>query len=232
VQVDVYFGTMVLLVVGAITWGARLGEFTMFHAFYGGIAVFATPVAAVAVWAVLGRLRATQHLKLAAGLVALCAIQLEIGVVTGTVRMQIFGPHEYEPISVNLLAAIRQLPPEAKLAYTCTPLEEVGFATPRLLTIDAHTRRRVVPMCFEAELLSSIIGAPRSSQVPNLSFASAPQRELYPDAAADPSSTMVSAFLKDHGIDYIYADARHPNTLVDDAVLVATSGDAEVLRIP
>ena len=49
---------------------------------------------------------------------------------------------------------------------------------------------------------------------------------------ARPSSAAVAAFLKDHGIDYIYADARHPNSLVDDAILVAKSGAAEILRVP
>jgi hypothetical protein len=232
VQADVYLGTMAILVAGAIAWGGRLGDFTMFHVFYGAIAVFATPVAAVAVGTLFERLRATRHRRLAAGLVGLCAIQLLMGVVTSTVRMQVFGPREYEPISVILLAAIRALPPDAKLAYTCKPLEEVGFATPRLLSIDAHTGHRVVPMCFEAELLSTFIGATLSVRVPNLYILSAPQRALYPDAAADPSSAAVTAFLKDHGIGYIYADASHPNSLVDDAVPIAKVGDSEVLKIP
>ena len=40
------------------------------------------------------------------------------------------------------------------------------------------------------------------------------------------------AFLKANGIDYIYVDAMHPNTLVPDAVPIATSGDTQVLRLP
>ena len=50
-----------VLVTGAVVWGALLGDFTTFHLFFGGIAVFATPVAAVAVWRVWLRLRATGH---------------------------------------------------------------------------------------------------------------------------------------------------------------------------
>ena len=69
-------------------------------------------------------------------------------------------------------------------------------------------------------------------RVPALGFDLAPQRELYPDASARPSSAAVAAFLKKHGIEYIYADERHPNTLVTDAVPIATSGDAMVLRVP
>jgi hypothetical protein len=35
-----------------------------------------------------------------------------------------------------------------------------------------------------------------------------------------------------HGIGYLYVDAVHPNTLIPDAVLVASDGDFEVLRVP
>jgi hypothetical protein len=87
-------------------------------------------------------------------------------------------------------------------------------------------------MCFDAEVLSTMIGAEISERLPNLYFSSAPQRALYPDASADPSSAAVTAFLKDHGIGYIFADAQHPNSLVDDAVPIATSGDSQVLRVP
>jgi hypothetical protein len=232
VQADLYVGTVALLFAGAIAWGARLGEFTMFHVFYGGIAVFATPVAAVAIWTLWERLRKTQHLRLSAGIVGLCVVQLELGVVNGIIRLQAFGPRDYEPISVSLLGAIKQLPLEARLAYACGPFEEVAFANPSLLSIDAHTGRRVVPMCFEADLPGTLIGAQLSVQTPNAYFESAPQRALYPDAAANPSSAAVAVFLKENGIDYIYADARHPNSLVADAVPIATSGDGQVLRVP
>jgi hypothetical protein len=118
------------------------------------------------------------------------------------------------------------------MAYSCRPFDEATFAEPQLLGIDAHTGRRVVPLCFEAEVLSSLVGGKPSAQDPNASFASAPQRALYPDAAANPSSAVVAAFLKANGIDYIYVDAKAPNSLVADAVILATSGDAEVLRLP
>jgi len=231
IQADLYLGTVVLLVAGAIAWGARLGDFTMFYLFFAGIAVFATPVAAIAIRTVWERLQAARN-PLAIGLVVLCALQLGLGVSSGVVRLQAFGPHAYGPISVSLLKAIRQLPPNAKLAYACQPFEEIAFTNPQLLSIDAHTGRRVVPMCFEAETLSTLIGATFSAQIPNAGFNWAPQRILYPDAIADPSSAAVTDFLKDKGIGYIYADASHPNFLVDDAVPIAKSGDAEVLRVP
>ncbi len=62
-----------------VVWGALLGDFTTFHLFFGGIAVFATPVAAVAVWPVWLRLRATGHGRLAIVVLLLCVTQLEFG---------------------------------------------------------------------------------------------------------------------------------------------------------
>jgi hypothetical protein len=230
--VDLCLGSLALLIVGAIAWGARLGDFTMFHAFFGGIAVFVTPVAAIALQTLWGRLPATNRLKLAAGLVVLLVIQLEFGVVSVIWRMQVFGPHDYPPTPVGVLDAIRQLPSNAKLAYACGTVEEVGFATPRLVSIDAHTGHRVVPMCYAAEILTTMIGGRLAVELPSLYFRGAPQQALYPDATARPSSADVTAFMKDHGIGYIYADARHPNSLVADAVPVVTIRDTEILRVP
>ena len=77
-----------------------------------------------------------------------------------------------------------------------------------------------------------VVGGTSSSQTASADWPWAPQRVLYPNATARPSSAAVAAFMKENGIDYIYADAKHPNTLVSDAVPVARSGDAEVLRVP
>ena len=229
---DLYLGTVALLIVGAFVWGARLSEFTMFYVFYAGIAVFATPIAAIAVWRLIERLRGTRHLMVAAALVAVCAIELELGAASGLYRLQQFGPGDYEPIAVSVLTAIKQLPPDAKLAYACQQFEEVAFTDPRLLSIDAHTGRRIVPMCFQADYFSTMIGAQVDLQLANASFAWAPQRSIYPDVAARPTAVEVAKFLKDHGIDYIYTDREHPNTLMADAVPIASGGGAEVLRVP
>ncbi len=159
-------------------------------------------------------------------------LQLELGVATSVRELRLFGPHDYSPIAIGLLDAIGRLPSDARLAYACEPFEEIGFAGSKLLAIDAHTGRRVVPMCYEAEYLSGQVGAVLSLDVPNTFFRWAPQQVLYPSASAKPTSAEVAAFLKSHGIDYIYADDRHPNTLVDGAVPIARYGDGLVLRIP
>jgi hypothetical protein len=223
--------TMVLVVAGAIAWGWGYATLSMFYFFFGGITVFATPIAAVATWLLLKRIHAGRHPRLALGVVALCVVQLELGVVLGLARLQ-GGSADVQPVPISLLQAIRQLPEDAKLAYACNSFEEVSFVNSKLLGIDAHTGRRVVPMCFEADAIGPLFGAQPSTQIPDAGFASAPQSTLYPDSTSRPSSVAVATFLKDHGIGYIYADAMHPNSLVDGAVRIATSGVAQVLRIP
>ena len=138
-----------------------------------------------------------------------------------------------EPIPVSLLRAIGQLPADAKLAYACQPFEEVSF-----VELEAPQHRRAHRPPGRADVLRgrrprhrcSAHNRPRRSRTQ--AFPSAPQAALYPDSTARPSSAAVAAFLKAHGIDYIYADAAHPNSLVVDAVPVATSGGFELLRVP
>ena len=231
-QAGMFVGTVALLVTGALAWGARLADFNMFHVFYAGVAVFATPVAAFAVWSVWIRLRATGHARLALATLLLAIGQMEFGIGLGIIRLQTFGPRDYAPVPVELLAAIRGLPSEAKLAYACRPFEELAFWDSRLLGLQAHTGRTVVPMCFQAEFLGSLTGTAMSANIPSPLFRWAPQRQLYPDSGARPSAESVASFLKNHGVDYIYADVAHPNSLVPDAIPVATSGEAQVLRIP
>ena len=227
-----YVGTIAVLGAGAIGWGARLGEFTMFYLYFGAIAVIATPVAAIAVRMLWERLRGMAHPRLAVGLVVLLVIQLEVGALLTVFRLQLFGANTYEPIPQEIHEAIRRLPDGAKLAYTCQPYEEVGYGTPRLLSIDAHTGARIIPMCFEAETLSNLIGAEPSEDVENLFFERAPQRRLYPDLTAKPSPAAVEDFLREHGVGYIYVDAQHPNRLVDDARPLFSSGTFSILKLP
>ncbi len=56
-QSDLFVATLGVLAVGAVAWGARLGDFTMFYLYFAGIAVFATPIAAAAVAIVWERLQ-------------------------------------------------------------------------------------------------------------------------------------------------------------------------------
>jgi hypothetical protein len=157
--------------------------------------------------------------------------QLAIGAVAITERLELLKPDQ-APVPTAILDAIEKLPPQAKLAYACQPLYEIAFTVPQLVGIYAHTGRRVVPMCFEADFASGLLGAELSTKVPSPAWGYAPQRALYPDATAKPTSDAVAAFLREHGIWYIFTDAAHPNTLVADAVPIATSGATSLLKIP
>ena len=231
-EADLYLGTGVLLVAGALVWGARLGDYNTFHLFFAGIAVFATPAAAVAVWSIWRRLRAAGRVALAIVVLVLCGIQLEFGAALSYVQLQAFGPHEYAPVPEEVLRRSRTC---RRTPSSPTPASRSRSSRPGTRAcsrLDAHTGRRIVPMCFEADFFGQLVGGQKSADNENPLFQWAPQRALYPDASARPSPASVAAFLKANGIDYIYADAMHPNTLVPDAIPVATSGAVQVLRLP
>lgn len=235
IEADIYLAATVLIVIGAVLWGWRLADFNMFYLFFGGIGVFAPPLAAATAVTLLARLRAANHLRLGASLVVLSALQLTWGAGVNTpLNFAKWGPlYDRQPVPVSVLDSIRNLPTGAKLAYACRPFEEATFAQPQMLSLDLHTGRRIVPMCFQAEGIAWLTsGASKSDAVANSSWPWAPQRSIYPNAAARPSSAAVAAFLHEYGIDYIYADTIHPNSLVPDAVPIASSGGVELLRIP
>ena len=230
VLVDLCLAATAILVVGAVGWGSRVGDFNMYHVFFAGLAVFGTPAAAAATWTVWTHAASLQRKRFVTVLAIVCALQLEIGAAASITRLVQFGPHQDFPIPQSLVQVIRQLPADAKLAYLCRPFDESGFANPTLGSIDAHTGRRAVPLCFQADFLGSLIEGRRVFRM-NPTFVWAPQQVLYPDAAARPSSDAVAAFMRAHGIDYIYADPKHPNELVEDAVPIAVSGDAAILQL-
>ena len=231
-EVGLYVGAIALLGAGALAWGLRLADFNMFHVFFGGLVVFGTPVAAIAAWSLWLRLRATGRRSLALVVILLCFTQIEFAASLGILRLQRFGPGNYEPVPLSLLAAIRDLPADAKVAYACQPGEEQSVWDPRLLAIGAHTDRRIVPMCFEADALRQLVGGEPTFDDISPLFVAAPQRALFPTASARPSADAVVAFMQANGIDYIYADRVHPNVLVPDATPIATDGEFELLRIP
>ena len=233
---DLFLGALTLVAAGAFGWGARVADFTMFYLFFAGIAVIATPVAVVAIYVLWSHLREKGNRRLALVLVVLCAIQIEAGVPNAVGRLQSFGanaptPIPISPIPLSVLSAIRALPGGARIAYHCDPLEESSFGVPRLGSIDVHAGRRIIPVCFNAELLSSLNGAPRAGDVPNLYFAAVPQRELFPDVDSDPSTEVVERWLREHGITHLYVDDKHP-PLIPGAIPIVTDGVSQILRLP
>jgi hypothetical protein len=231
IEQDLYVGAAAIVVAGALVWGALLPEIYTSYLFFGGIAVFAMPAAVVAVWRIWLRVRAAGNRQLAFAVVVLCVLQLELGVTLGIGGLRASGSGANRPVSTEMLGEIMKLPPNAKLAYACSPFEETGFWDARLISLDAHTGRRVIPMCFEAEVFGQMTGGSVSANVSSRSFPSAPQHALYPTSGAQPSPSDITAFMKANAIDYIYVDAIHPNSLVPDAILIATSGDTRLLQL-
>jgi len=174
------------------------------------------------------RLRARGNVRLAAALLIFCTVQLEFGLIPTMTRLQLFGAGSSAAIPLDVLASIRALPADARLAYACLPDE----GAPALISIYAHTGRRVVPLCFEVDTWSPMLGASQTSAPENPAFRLMPQYNLFKDRSTPPSSSRVVAFMREQGIEYIYADADHPNVLVPEAVPIARSGSAFVLRVP
>ena len=230
IEADLYLGTRALLVVGALVWGARLGDFNMFHLFFAGIAVFATPVAAVAVWSIWRR--AARRAASGAGdrrprpvRHPARARSRPRALPAAGLRAARYPSRSRTPSSPRS----RHLPPDAKLAYACQPFEELAFWDSRLLGIDAHTGRRIVPMCFEADFFGQLLGARSARQ--RTPGSSGRRSGLYPDATARPSPAASRRSSRRTG-STTSTPMRPPNTLVPDAVPVASSAGFELLRLP
>ena len=156
IEADLYLGTTALLVTGALLWGAHVDDLLAAHLLVAGIAVFATPAAAVAVWSIWLRLRAAGHARFAVAVWFCAARSWSSGSPWASCDSSRLDRRAMSQFRSRYFAEIRGLPLGAKLAYACRASEEVAFWEARLLSLDAHTGRRIVPMCFQAEVTSSL----------------------------------------------------------------------------
>ncbi len=173
----------------------------MFHVFFGGIAVFAMPAAAIAALDLWERARDKGRGGLAVAILILITIQLEIGVVAGVFRLYKFGPNDYEPIPIALLEAINRLPSGAKIAYSCQPLR--GDLS---LGVASYQRRRAHGAAHDSNVLSVGIlrGADRHGDLPECSksaLCAGPATSLVPRRGCAPVFSGGTSFR---------ALARHP----------------------
>jgi hypothetical protein len=229
---DLFAVALAALAWSALIWGYLIADFNSFHFFYGSLLVFGTPMALVGVGVLLGKLRRIDFHRLAAVVAIAVAVQTAIGVLTTIERLRSFGHGQYDAMPLAMVAAIRALPVEAKIAYACRKLEEFAWWDPRLLGLAEMSARPVIPMCFEGDPLPFLHEQNASEDVENQFFRFAPQRSLYPTSTATPSTSDVEAFMRHHGIMFIYADPDHPNTLVPEAEVVARIGERLLLRLP
>jgi hypothetical protein len=233
VERSLYLFVVAQVAFGAVIWGARLADPNAFYFYFAGLAVFAPPIAAIATLEVVAMLRGRRRLLLAAGVNVVALVQIVWGAGFKTMpALVVSGPlAERDPIPVEVLDRIRTLPADARLAYACRSLEEATFAQPQLLSIDVHTARRVVPLCFEADGSSWLVGGLRDPSIPNESFVWAPQRGLYPDAAAQPSEAAVATWLRTNGIQYVYVDSWRPSPVGEFATPLLAVGSVQLLRL-
>ena len=229
-RADLQLAAMAILVAGAIGWGLRDGDFDQYYLFFAAITVYVAPAAAVGLWSVWVELRASRHRIATVAVMLLCIGQMELGATIALHRVVQFGAGTGE-VPLELLDAVRDLPAGASVAYACKPFEETTYSTPNLLGLAAYSGHAMIPMCFEVDRFGVMAGAEPSSDRPNTD-SWAPQRVLYPNAAAHPSSQETAAFLIAHGIRYIYADGTFPNTLVDEVIPIKASGSYQLLRVP
>jgi hypothetical protein len=224
-------GAVAAVGAGALLWGLFIADFNTFHLYFGAVAVLLTPVAVIAVGQAIAVARVSGS-RVAGALIVLTLSQAAIGLAATAQRLYEFGPGNYDAVPVTMLDEIRQLPPEAKLAYACVNFEEVAIWDAALVSLVAHAGRPVVPMCFQSDPFSIQLDVPPDPARMNPFFRLAPQRSLYPTVDAEPTAADIEGFLREHGIDYIWVDPRHPNDLVPTAIEIARDGDFAIYQLP
>ena len=220
------------MITGAAAWGVRLGDFNMFHVLFGGVAVFATPVAAIAVWTVWMRLRASKHRLPALAILLLCIVQVEIGAAQTLVRMQRFGPGNYRPVPLDILMSLercRATPRsptrvDPSRRSRCGMLGSWESARTPLDVLCRFVSRRIYSRNWWAEKHPRMLPARCSCSHPNTRSI-----QLPPPGRR---RTRSRAFLRSNGIGYIYEDGPHPNEMVPSATVVAEVGEFRILQIP
>ncbi len=227
----VIVGALAAVGAGALLWGLLIADFNTFHLYFGAVAVVLTPVAVIAIGRSIASARVTGS-RVATGLIVLAVGQSAIGLAATAQRLYEYGPGNYADVPVAMLEAIRELPRDARLAYSCVNFEEVAIWDAALVSLVAHTGRPVVPMCFQSDPFASQLGVPADPARMNPFFRLAPQRSIYPTVKASPSATAIEAFLREHEIDYIWVDPRHPNDLVPGAREIARDGEFGIYRLP
>lgn len=224
-------GAVLSVALGAAAWGVMVADLNSFHLFFGSIVTILTPAVAIASVALLHRLRARRRAALASVVLACVLGQTVIAALIAGLQLRGFGPLPYTPTPVAALEALRSLPPGSKAAYGCNPLENFAPWDASLVSLDAHTGVRMVPMCFMADRPRRILGRELDASIESPYFAIAPQRELYPELGASPSSEAVRSFLLANGVAYLFVDTAHPHLLVPDALPVFVDDGVGIYQI-
>ena len=230
------FGTLVGALggtlVAALAWGVLVADLNMFHVFFGALVTILTPIAVLAALSLLTRAREGGRRSVATILLVAILGQSTIAAVLVGVQLRALGTLGYDPTPVAALARLQQLPRGSKAAYGCDPLENFAPWDYGLISIEAHTGVRLVPMCFMADRGRRLLGRELDSSVESPFFRLVPQRDLYPATTARPSDRDVDLFLRSNGIGFVYADGSHPELLSVTADPVFREGSVTLHALP
>ncbi len=220
-------GRSLLVVVGTLVWGARLGDFNTFHLFYGGARrVRGRRSPPSPSWSIWLRLRATGRTRTRdrAGRRLRGPARVRVR-SSGSVGCRLFGAGRPRPRPADDPGRDRE-PPAGRQAGVRLPASRGS----RLLGRPAPGPRRPHRAARRADVLrvGDVRRDDRNAEFDRASPARCSrghrsERSTRP-RRLEAVAGDVAAFLKANGIDYIYVDKVHPNTLVPDAVPVATDG--------
>ena len=216
----------------AFVWGALVADLNMAHLFFGALVAILTPIGVVGALSLLARARRDGKRWLPSILVAVILGQTTVAAVLAGVQLRALGALDLAPTPMAALARLRDLPPGSKAAYGCTSTENFAPWDYSLISVEAHTGVRLVPMCFMADRARRLLGRELDPLVESPYFRVAPQRQLYPTATARPSDLDVDLFLRSKGIEFVYTDAWHTDTLVTTTTPLFRSGPVTLYGLP
>lgn len=210
-------GAVAATATAAVAWGALVADLNTFHVFFAAVLAILTPIAIVAATSLLARVRQERRMLTSTLLLAAILGQATVSAVQAGVLLRGLGSGDFGATPLPALGRLRELPMGSKAAYRCTPTENFAPWDYSLISIEAHSGVRLVPMCFMADRARRLLGRGLDASVESPFFAFAPQRSLYPTPTARPPDGAIEAFLRSNGIDYVYTDALHPEPLVASA---------------
>lgn len=217
--------------VAALYWGWAYPALNSFHVFFGTLLLVLTPTATFALVAMIARARQRQRRLVAHAILVVVLVQVCLNAIVAAPRLNSHTGY-LPPVPLSVLDAIRELPEDARLAYSCGPVDEFAPWTPRLGTITAHTGRIAMPLCFMADpTLPLLADLPIDPTIAS-PFVGPAQLSLFPTATSVPTRHDLLAFLRAHDIGYVYVDASHPDRLALGGPTVHAEGDVTIYRVP
>lgn len=217
-------------VIAAAYWGWAYPALNSFHVFFGTVLLVLTPTATFAVVAMIALARRRQRHLLAQALLVLLLAQVCLQAVVAAPRLHSnTGP--LPPVPRGVLDAVARLPADARIAYSCGPADEFAPWTPRLGTITVHTGRVLMPLCFMADPTPPLL-ADRPIDPTVASPFVGPAQSLFSSPTDAPTADAILAFMRRHGIGFVYVDAQHPDRLALGGPTVHAEGDTTIYRVP